>query len=300
MSKSSISFTIVSLFLVVIAIPTQAAPITFNTALPVGKDEFIFRQQFMLMQSGDDSSSANRDRREYRSMTAIVYGINSRLAVFGILPYRDISFSMNDTGQKINRGSEGIGDAQIFGRHIFRQDNSKGSTFRLAAFSGLKIPNGKNDHSDDLGNLPSAVQSGSGSLDAFGGIVVTQQTLNYQFDGQISYRYNTEADNFRAGNIFNLDASLQKRAWPDRLSSGVPMYLYAVLESNLVYQSKNKTAGVSDDNSGGTRLFLSPGLQIVTRRWIAESAIQVPVVQSLNGTALESKYMIRAGIRVNF
>ena len=278
----------------------QAAPITFNTALPVGKGEFIIRQQFMLMQSGDDKSGANRNRREYRSMTAAVYGINSRVSLFGTLPYRDISWSINDTGQKVNRGSEGVGDAQLFGRYIFHQDHAKGATFRIAAFTGIKIPTGKNDHSDSLGKLPAAVQSGSGSLDGFGGIVVTQQTLSYQIDSQISYRHNTESDNFRVGDIFKLDASLQKRAWPDRLTVGVPMYLYAVLESNLTYQGKNKINGTADDNSGGTRIFLSPGLQIVTRRWIAEGAIQIPVLESLNGTALEGKYMVRAGIRINF
>jgi len=300
MNIRSISLIAGGLLSLGVCVSIQAAPITFNTALPVGKDEFILRQQFMLMQSGDDNTGANRDRTEYSSMTAAVYGINSRLSLFGVLPYRDISLSMNDTGQKVNRGSEGIGDAQLFGRYIFQQNNTKGATLRLAAFTGIKIPTGKNDHNDSLGKLPAPVQSGSGSLDGFGGIVITQQTLSYQFDSQISYRLNTEADNFRVGNVFKLDASLQKRAWPDRLGNGVPMYLYGVLESNLVYQGKNKTNGVSDDNSGGTRLFISPGLQIVTRRWIAEGGVQIPVLQSLNGTALEGKYMLRAGIRVNF
>ena len=47
------------------------APITFNTALPVAEDEFIFRQQFVFDQSGDDPSGADRDREVlplYRSL----------------------------------------------------------------------------------------------------------------------------------------------------------------------------------------------------------------------------------------
>ena len=33
-----------------------SAPITFNTALPVGKGEFVFREQFVLDQSGPVNS----------------------------------------------------------------------------------------------------------------------------------------------------------------------------------------------------------------------------------------------------
>ncbi len=33
----------------------QAAPLTFNTALPVSQGEFIFREQFVVIQSDDTS-----------------------------------------------------------------------------------------------------------------------------------------------------------------------------------------------------------------------------------------------------
>ena len=47
-------------------------------------------------------------------------------------------------------------------------------------------------------------------------------------------------------------------------------------------------------------LYLSPGLQYVTKRWIVEGGVQVPVVQNLNGLALENDYVVRAGFRFNF
>ncbi len=43
-----------------------------------------------------------------------------------------------------------------------------------------------------------------------------------------------------------------------------------------------------------------PGLQYVTKRWIVEAGVQIPVVQDLNGTALEKDYIFRAGFRFNF
>ena len=66
-----------------------AAPITFNTALPVAEDEFIAREQFIVNQSGDDPSGSDRDRKATAGVSVLGYGVNSKLAVFGVLPYRD-------------------------------------------------------------------------------------------------------------------------------------------------------------------------------------------------------------------
>jgi hypothetical protein len=144
------------------------------------------------------------------------------------------------------------------------------------------------------------VQPGSGAWDAFGGAVVTYQTLEFQIDSQLSYRANGEANNFQAGNVARLDASLQYRLLPRNLGAGVPGFLYGVLEAGFVYRDNNQVGGIDDPNSGGTTLFLTPGLQYVTRRWIVEGGVQLPVVQNLNGLALENDYVARAGFRFNF
>ncbi len=289
-----------SLLLVTMTSSTLAAPITFNTALPVAKEEFLFRQQFIVMQSGDDPSGAKRDRSETMSATTLAYGINNRLALFGVLPYRDIDLSMNMGAGKIKRSNSGLGDVSAFARYIFQQNNQPGRTLRLAAFAGLKAPTGDDTARDSLGTLPPPLQLGTGSWDAFGGMVITGQTLDYQLDAQLSYRINNEANHFEAGDVLRLDASLQKRIWPRELSSGVPGFVYAVLELNAINQDKNTVNGADDNNSGGTRILLAPGLQYVTRRWIAETAVQFPVSQNLNGTALELDTIARAGVRVNF
>jgi hypothetical protein len=38
----------------------------------------------------------------------------------------------------------------------------------------------------------------------------------------------------------------------------------------------------------------------VTKRWVAEAIVQLPVAQNLNGAALEDDVIVRAGFRVNF
>ncbi len=80
---------------------------------------------------------------------------------------------------------------------------------------------------------------------------------------------------------------------------GTQSFLYGVLEVTALNQNKNRVAGVSDPNSGGTTVYLTPGIQYVTRKYILEAALQIPIEQNLHGTALETDYVFTAGFRVN-
>lgn len=277
-----------------------SAPITFNTALPAAKSEFVFREQFIINQSGHDPGTADRDRTAWSAVSVLGYGITGKLALFGVLPYVNKTLDMTVDGKRTERRDDGLGDVSLFARYTALQQDWPGRTLRMAPFAGFKAPTGRHDASDSLGRLPPSVQPGSGSWDAFGGIVMTYQTLDFEVDAQVSYRGNGTAQGFSAGDRLHLDASLQYRLWPGTLSGAVPGFLYGVLESNLLLQDKNHVNGRTDANSGGTRWFLTPGLQYVTRRWVLETAVQIPVVQDLNGSALENSYVVRAGFRYNF
>ncbi len=277
----------------------SSAPITFNTALPVAKGEFVFREQLIASQSGDDPSGADRDRTSQAAVSILGYGINGKLAVFGVLPYFDNELKITTGGQRVTRSTSGFGDLSVFGRYTVVQRDRPGRNFRVAPFLGVKAPTGEDDATDALGRLPPNVQVGSGSWDPFVGVVATYQTLRYQVDSQFSYRANNKANNFEAGDIARLDGSLQYRLYPRKLSGGVPGFLYGVIEANLIDQDNNRVGGVEDPNSGGTRLFLTPGIQYVTKRWIVEGAVQIPVSQDLNGTALENDYVARVSVRFN-
>lgn len=276
------------------------APITFNTALPLAQGEFVFRELFTISRSGDDPSPADRDLSGWTAVSVLGYGATPRLALFGVLPYVDKELGLTVAGEPRERSVSGLGDLSLFGRYTVFQRDRPGRTLRIAPFAGLKAPTGEDDERDTLGRLPPAVQLGSGSWDAFGGLVASYQTLNYQIDGQLAYRANTTANDFEAGDVASLDASLQYRLWPRHLTGGVPAFLYGVIEANLAYQDKDEISGRDDPNSGGTQLFLTPGLQYVTRRWVLEAAVQLPAFQDLNGTALETDYVVHAGLRFVF
>ncbi|TBR12561.1 MAG: transporter [Rugosibacter sp.] len=276
------------------------APITFNTALPVSDGSYVLREQFVFMKNADDPTPAKRDMEVTGLVSVLGYGVTRDFALFGMLPWFDKHLDMSMGGQDITRQKSGVGDLTLLGRYTAYEYNAPGQTFRIAPFLGVKAPTGEDSARDGFGRLPPQVQSGSGSWDTLGGAVLTYQTLDFQVDSQLSYKANREAGGFQAGNVAEFDASLQYRLWPRNLGAGVPAFLYGVLEANLVHSARDRNGGANDPNSGGTTLFVTPGLQYVTQKWIVEAGVQIPVSQHLNGTALKNDYVFTTGFRINF
>ena len=280
----------------------NAAPQTFNTALPVAEGNFVYRQQLLYLRASDDPGPADRDLRIAGAVAVLGYGVNSRFAVFGALPLLDKRLELTPVpGQmRIRRDTRGLGELRVFGRYTLVADDAPGRTARLAVFGGIETPTGKDDDRDPFGRLPQPLQAGSGSWDPFVGVVGTWQTLDWQLDAQIAWEVNREANDFEFGDRLMIDGAWQNRLWPRELGPGLPGFLYGALELNLVHAEKNRVSGRSDPDSGGQTVLASPGLQYVTRDWIIEGIVQVPLVQSLNGLALKQDFSIRAGFRRNF
>jgi hypothetical protein len=277
-----------------------SAPITFNTAITLAPGEFVLREQYVLDRSGDDPSGAGRDVEVQGAISVLGYAVDKNLMLFGVLPYLDKRLELDLGGDRRARSARGIADLRLFGVYTVVRRNWAGGLFRLSPFAGIEAPTGDDDESDAFGRLPPGVQLGSGSWDPFGGLVVTYQTLDFEIDAQIAYQANTEANGFEFGDVARADASIQYRVLPRELGPGVPAFVYGVLEANLIHRGRNDVGGVENPNSGGTTLFLVPGLQYASRRWVLEAAVQVPVVQNLNGAALEKDFIVRAGFRFNF
>ena len=281
-------------------ISANAGPITTNTALPVNEGEFIFRGQIKYIRATDDPGPLDRELTVWAAPSVLVYGLAEKLTLFGIAPYLDKSMEVTTPEGRRTRAVSGLGDIRVFGRYTFGQRDKPGETLRFASFVGLELPTGADDVEDSLGQLPQPLQLGSGSWDPFIGAVFTWQTLQWEFDSSVAYKFNTEANDFEFGDVASLDLSYQYRFWPNELGEAVPGYLYGVVESNLIWQDNNRAFGTPDLNSGGTTWYLTPGIQYVTKRYIFEGAVQLPVIQDLNGNGLKNDFIVTAGFRVNF
>ncbi len=282
------------------------AQITTNTALPVARGVGIFRIQAKVLRSSGDESAMNRELNVLMFPTVLVYGITRKLAVFGILPILDKKLeskaphNISSPTGRIERAVSGLADARAFLRYTVYQRDDHGATFRIAPFAGFEVPTGSNDASDDLGRLPRPLQLGSGSWDSFIGAVLTRQTFSWQVDVSLSYQFNSAADRFRFGDEARLDVASKVRLLPRLLGEGLPNFLYANLESNMVWHGRNKIDGIDNVNSGGAIWYLDPGLQFITRRFVIETAVQIPIVQDLNGAALENDYIFILSVRLAF
>ena len=277
----------------------EAGPITFLTALPVAQSQVVIRGQYLFIRASDDPTPADRQLTVNGVPIALAVGVTPRLALFGIVPILDKSMKVTVPIGRVTRAATGLGDVVTFARYTVYAVDTTESTVRIAPFGGVKLPSGAQDSSDALGPLPRPLQLGSGSWDGLGGIAVTWQTKQWEFDADVGYRKNTEADGFRFGNAFSTDLSFQYRVWPGQLGAGVPAFLFVVVETNLVSQRRSEMAGMRDPDSGGTRWDTDLGLQYVTATYILEGIVQIPTVDRPNGNGLGRDVRVVAGLRWN-
>lgn len=265
------------LFLLLMAVPA-AAQITTNTALPVTQGRGIFRVQAKVLHATADGPM-DRSLTAYAGPLVGAYGATPRWTLFGILPILRKRLEVTSPQGRVTRGPTGLGDARLFARYTLWHQNRPGQTIRVAPLAGLEFPTGRSDDTDRHGRLPQPLQLGSGSWDPFAGLVFTWQTLQWQVDVSPMYQFNTEAHGFQFGDEARLDIASKHRVWRNERPGRVPGFLYANLETNLIWQGQDERRGQAAPNSGGVTWFIAPGVQYITRRFVLEGALQLPVVQ---------------------
>ena len=287
------------LALVAEARPVHAGAITFSTALPVTSGHAVFRLQPTRLSASGDPQPGDRSLDVIVLEAVLAYGVTGRLTLFGMVPIRDARLSQKlPSVGRTERRARGFGDARVLARYTVVQRDDPGRTVRLAPFVGFKAPTGADDRSDALGLLPPPLQPGSGSWDLIGGLAFSHQTLGWEVDAALAMTKAGRGDWFDPGDVVRCDFSWQRRLAPRRLGEGVPSFLYVIMESNLVWQERTALRGVEDPASGGTRWFLAPGLQYVTRRFVLEGVVQIPVVQNLGTGGLETDFIVSLGMRI--
>ena len=270
-----------------------AAPITFNSAMPVGENDVVFRLNTTTIRASDDPSALNRDMTVQATALVGVYGWNQDVTLIGVAPYLDKEQTRSIGSSP--RGDVGFGDVKGFIRYTAYRNNYRRGQTAIAPFFALEAPTGEHEKV----GLPRPLQLGSGSWDPILGITFQKLGLCEGHFGAVSYQENTEADGFEFGDVYEVNYAYQNvlREYGSNESYST---LTGLFESSLVVEEKHENNGVKNPNTGGTTLYLSPGIQYVKRRWVLEGSVQLPVVQNLHGTALEKDFSITVGGRWNF
>lgn len=292
---------ILSASVMLLAKPVYAVSINSDVGLTPAKDQTIVRVQSRYKKASDDPTSLDRETKTLTVPVTVVYGFTERFAGIADIPWVYRRHKTLSGTERITRKTEGIGDTALLGKYLFYTRDEIGVTSRLSVIGGLELPSGRTGDEDDQGKLPRTLQAGSGAIDGILGLAFTHQTLDDEWDTNLTYQWNNEANNFEFGDVLKYTVAYQKRVLPWVLpEEGMYQQLNLVLEFNGEWQQKHEDQNGTVADSGGHTIYVSPGLQLASKRFVAETSIQWPVVQDLNGSQVETDYTVVASLRFTF
>src|SRR5438105_2816037 len=279
------------------------------------------------------------DLKTIESASAIMaYGLTNDFTVSMRLPWVGrTGIREGDTSDPLNpvvvdRGStSGFGDVTFLGQYRFFNDKS--SRMEAAVLLGAKAPTGATNRVDKQGELFDAeFQPGSGAWTGLFGIAGTHRFGAWSLDGNVLYILSsTGTQDTDLGDRFLYNAALSYRltgaaagqAGHMHLGGPLPEPMYhggpkgsghhheeppapagpavdLVLEVNGEWHDKQVTAGVRDANSGGTVVYLSPGVRVSVDKWSGYVSFGIPVVNEPNGIQPEPSWRIITGVSLAF
>ena len=201
-----------------------------------------------------------------------------------------------ENGDKVTSDPDGFTDLWLTGKYRFYQ----GPAGQFALLGGIKAPTGDSTLTNSEGEPvePSAT-AGTGGWDGQVGLAYTLPlAAALTLDASAIYTLRGEAHDYRLGNRLDLGSSLAWRLFGD--AATFPQ-TSLVMEATLRHVAKSEDGGQADDGTGGTVLFLSPGVKVsFTQQLGASLGVQIPIVQNLNGDALETDFRLITGISYTF
>jgi hypothetical protein len=176
----------------------------------------------------------------------------------------------------------------------------RGPIGQFAVFGGVKFPTGRFDVKNSAGERvePSAT-AGSGSYDGMLGVAYSRYlTSRLTLDSSFQYTLRTERDDFRLGDRIDAGVAVAYRFTED-IQKFPQVSVFA--ETNVRHLFKSEDDGKGDPNTGGTVLFLTPGLRVgFTRSLSFTLSSPLPVLQELNGEQLKTSFKISGALTLNF
>ncbi len=193
--------------------------------------------------------------------------------------------------------ADGIGDITLFGKYRFYRRDIPFGRDQISFIGGLELPSGSTSKGRGLKKDP-ALQLGSGGVDGIVGIAAGTTRSWYSIEGAVRGKINSEAKDFKFGNVLLYDLYLAYQTYPEWPTP--PAQLNFSIEFNGRTFADNEVDG-NDVDTGGTVLFISPGIQyIVTGNLLFETGVQIPIVKDFPSERLEPDFTVLFGLRYLF
>jgi hypothetical protein len=263
----------------------------------------------------------------YATSLVFAYGITNDLTLSLRLPFiRRTNIFDHHEGDLGD--AAGVGDLSVLAQYRFF--NNRASQMEAALLFGTKLPTGDTSVSAVNGErFEAEFQPGSGSVDYFLGVAFTKRFGAWSFDTNVLYQFTSEGvQNTNLGDRFLYNAAVSYRMYgfagaSGRMNAGLPEPMYhggpkakhnheeapppsrgpaldLVLEVNGEWHDHQRVDGVKDPNSGGTTVYLSPGLRLSMDRWSSFVSVGVPIVSDPNGLQPEPDWRILSGVTFSF
>ena len=176
----------------------------------------------------------------------------------------------------------------------------RGPAGSFSLLGGVKFPVGETRVINSAGErVEPASTPGTGAWDGMAGLAYTLPlTPSLTLDASAQYTIRGEKYDYRLGNRLDAGAAL---AW--RIAGGKDQFpsVHLIGEATVRHVAKSKESGERDGNTGGTALFLSPGVRVGFGEHAAWNVgVQFPVAQELNGDQVETDFRLTTSVNFAF
>lgn len=211
----------------------------------------------------------------------VIYGIRDDLSVFLVVPFS----IRNRLGSS---HSSGIEDIFLQLEYGFYNKSRSDYTLEATIVGNVQFPTGSSSK-----NPP----TGAGSFSYFLGTTYAYLSSNWYAFVSPGVNLTTTHHGTKFGNSYLYQwgfaryiKQLSPRGWIFDL----------MIEFNGTYSEKDKIQGITDRNSGGNVIFVTPSIWLSSKRWILQWGIGFPLLQNLNGHQNKIKYAIGYNLGIAF
>ena len=213
---------------------------------------------------GERADDGSEEENEFAA--EIAYGLTGDWLIGAELPY-----------VAVNGGADGVGNPELFTKYRFWRKDTLGVQESAAVLGRLSI---------DAGD--SAVRRRA--TDAVIGLTYGYESLKWYRWASARYRFNGDADNdhSRGDKVF-LDMAVGTRLSPPRYYEPDTVFM---LELNGEWTDRSSHHGATLSDTGGTELFLSPGIFWTYRNVAVKSGVQILLYDDLNDRQEATDYRL--------
>ena len=261
---------------------------------------YDFQDQNQNWSDSSKAPAANNNDKEIRTdfiTVGLQYMFNTSWGVQAELPFADrnfktISNASGNPGTSVEWAS--LGDIRIKAIYTgFSADLSSGVSF------GLRLPTGSFSHENSFDDVDRDTQIGSGSTDVLlGGFYRGNLTQDKKWDwfaqAELDLPVLTQGD-YRPGFEVDAAAGIDYKGW----SLG-RLRISPVAQVIASERTKDYGADAHSNNSGYTRILLSPGIEFHLHPVKVYADVELPVFQHITGNQLVAPALFKLNISYMF